>query len=1011
MPVAPPLLARLTDVASLTGLMPVLGITPDVTWLPPTELPIPITEVALLGRRGSFEWVGVSGDGCAAQAERLAGRLAAQGRICGVLAIDPAERMLGIAVSLDRSASIEIKLTAPTRSQLESLARLGRIDASSGVEYALRAIEALDGEDIGRRFFAAFRAQLEQMAESLHGVSAEDRRAIALIQLTRVLFLYFVQAKGWLDGQPDFLRQAVDDALARRKNLHRDLLRPLFFGTLNCPIDARGVSRRFGRIPFLNGGLFEPHPLERSWRREIPTPVWRDAFDTLFERFHFCIDEEDAAGSIAPDMLGRVFEGVMAPDARRSSGTFYTPVRLVRGLVDSTLAAWASTQLLCSLEEARTRLEKGDRQLVALLRRITILDPAAGSGAFLLGALQRLAELRGDDLPPAQLRRQILEQNLFGVDINPMAVRLAELRLWLAVIATECETEPERVAPLPNLDGVIRQGDSLLDPAWFLGAMGTHPNGSGERVGALRRQFVLASGIEKREAQRRLRQAESQALLETLRDGRERTESEIVTLLESIREPTLFGERRLMRAQERVKLRALRGRLTGIRRIERQVRKEGMLPWFLYQSQFGDVLARGGFDLIIGNPPWVRAEQVPAATRARLEQRYRWWRGSGSGYAHLPDLSVAFVERSFELLAPDGSLGLLLPAKIATAGYGQRLRAALAESHTVQVIADLRDDPAAVFEATTYPAALVASRRAPARTHAVRLTLEPGDTERIPQARLLGGKPWVLASPALLEAITALREAHPLVGERFTPQSGVKTGANAVFLNPPETIEPALIRPAIRGRDINPFSARTRARLLFAHDSMGVVFPRLPPQALAHIRAHEGVLRVRTDYSAGPLWSLFRVRPALAPHRVVWPDIARRLTATALTGAALHDIIPLNSCYLLAAPDARCALALTAWFNSSWCRAIARATADPASSGFARFNASIVAALPLPSGVALDERLIAIAKRGAADDQIQEELDDICAKHLGLTPALRSLLRTAPGVDPDDRGRGTGRGR
>jgi SAM-dependent methyltransferase len=1011
MPVAPSLLAHLTNVSSLTGLIQALGITPETTWLPPAQLPLPVTEAALLGRRGSFEWLGVSGDGCAAQAQRLAGRLAAQGRICGVIAIDPVARMLGIAVSLDRSAGIEIKLTAPGRSQLESLARLGRIEATSGVEYALRAIDALDGEDIGRRFFAAFRDQLERMAESIHGVSPEDRRAIALIHLTRVLFLYFVQVKGWLDGKPDFLRQAVDDALARRKHLHRDLLRPLFFGTLNCPIDARGVARRFGRIPFLNGGLFEPHPLERSWRKEIPTPVWRDAFDTLFERFHFCVSEEDAAGAIAPDMLGRVFEGVMAPEARRNSGTFYTPVRLVRGLVDSTLAAWASTRLLCSLEDARIRLDSGDRQLVALLHRITILDPAAGSGAFLLGALQRLAELRQDELPPAQLRRRILEQNLFGVDINPMAVRLAELRLWLAVIATESESEPERVTPLPNLDGVIRQGDSLLDPAWFLGSIVSRPDAAGERVGELRRHFVLASGIDKREAHRRLRQAELQALLETLRDGRERTEAEIVTLLGPIREPTLFGERRPMRAQERMKLRALRSRLTGIRRIERQVRKEGMLPWFLYQSQFADVLARGGFDLIVGNPPWVRAEQVPSGTRARLEQRYRWWRGSGSGYAHLPDLSVAFVERSFELLAPDGALGLLLPAKIATAGYGQRLRAALVESHTVQIIADLRDDPAAIFEATTYPAALVASRAAPPRTHAVRLALDPGDRERIPQARLLGGKPWVLASPALLEAIVALREAHPLVGERFTPQSGVKTGANAVFLNPPETIEPALVRRAIRGRDISPFTAAVRARLLFAHDSMGVVFPRLPPHALAHIRAHEGVLRVRTDYSGGPLWSLFRVRPALAPHRVVWSDIARRLTATALTGAALTDLIPLNSCYLLAAPNGATAQALAAWLNSSWCRAIARATADPASSGFARFTARTVAELPLPRSVADDERLAAIARRGANGELIQEELDDICAEHLGLTPALRALLHAAPGVDPDHRGRSTRRGR
>ena len=96
---------------------------------------------------------------------------------------------------------------------------------------------------------------------------------------------------------------------------------------------------------------------------------------------------------------------------------------------------------------------------------MTLLDPAVGSGAFLLGALERMAQIRAGEEPPAALRRRILERNLFGVDLNPMAVRLAELRLWLAVIAVDGTTDPEEVEPLPNLDGMVRQGDSLLDPA------------------------------------------------------------------------------------------------------------------------------------------------------------------------------------------------------------------------------------------------------------------------------------------------------------------------------------------------------------------------------------------------------------------------------------------------------------------------------------------------------------------------------------------------------------------
>ena len=188
------------------------------------------------------------------------------------------------------------------------------------------------------------------------------RHELALLQLTRVLFLYFVQAKGWLDGSERFLPARVDDCLFRRRRIHRDLLLPLFFGTLNRPLtDRRGAARVFGRIPFLNGGLFEPHSLERRFHPDIPDPVWRDAFDTLFERYHFTVAEA-GPGSIAPEMLGRVFEGVMDPFARKGSGTYYTPAAVVRGLIDAALAGYIGGQLGLTDAESLARLESGDQR-------------------------------------------------------------------------------------------------------------------------------------------------------------------------------------------------------------------------------------------------------------------------------------------------------------------------------------------------------------------------------------------------------------------------------------------------------------------------------------------------------------------------------------------------------------------------------------------------------------------------------------------------------------------------
>ncbi|MGH7338604.1 MAG: N-6 DNA methylase, partial [Myxococcota bacterium] len=298
------------------------------------------------------------------------------------------------------------------------------------------------------------------MTAALPGPQPEvERHTLALLQLTRVLVLYFVQSKGWLDGRTDFLARSVDDCLRQRRHLHRDLLEPLFFGTLNRPPHARSqVPRRFGRVPFLNGGLFEPHRLERRRRHMLPNAIWRDAFDSLFERFHFTVDERGRPGLVAPDMLGRVFEGVMEPVARRRSGTFYTPAPLVHALVRAALAAWLAPRAGCSEERADRLLDDRDPFTRRALRRLTILDPAVGSGAFLLGALDILA---GPSRPES--RRRILGRSLYGVDLNAAAVRLTELRLWLAVIADDRAESPEQVEPLPNLDALVRQGDSLLD--------------------------------------------------------------------------------------------------------------------------------------------------------------------------------------------------------------------------------------------------------------------------------------------------------------------------------------------------------------------------------------------------------------------------------------------------------------------------------------------------------------------------------------------------------------------
>lgn len=989
-------LREVRTLRDLPRLMAVLGHEP--LWEPLEARPGPAATVA---RSGGFTWLALETDSPGAEARSTARRFAAQGRLMGVIAFYRRGRELAIAAAFGTIPVLRIHLDRPDPVALACLSRLRGPGEGGAISVASRVADALGGEGPGHAFFREFRAMLEHLAGTLPArVPTADRHALALIELTRVLFLYFVQSKGWLAGRSDFLARMVDQTLARRRHVHREFLHPLFFGTLNrTPGERSRAAAALGRIPFLNGGLFEPHALERRWGSVFPNHAWRDAFDRLFERFHFTVSEREG-GAIAPDMLGRVFEGVMDPDQRHESGTFYTPAALVRRLFDAALAASVGARLGCTDEEAHRGLERRLPAAIGALERITIVDPAVGSGAFLLGALERLTELR-DPRHPARAKRMILRRNLFGVDQSAMAVRLTELRLWLAVVADE-SCPPERVAPLPNLDCLIRQGDSLADPV-AAAATGT---AAGRRMGQLRRHAIAASGPAKQRALRELAAAERLAAAAALDQREQETGRAIRALIEAARAPTLFGDRPRLTTDARRNLATLRATLRALRTGRRRLVANGELPWFHYQSQFADVFAAGGFDMVIGNPPWVRAEALAPAVRERLAVRYRWWQsGGGRGFGHRPDLSIAFLERAHELAAPGGTVALLMPAKLAAAGYAARARAAMAATTTIHAVADLAGDPDAGFDATTYPMALIATRRLPAPGHRVRTSIETGatgtDTGRTnggcdgPEQAELSGAPWVLRSGHAARIARKLALIHAPLSERHACRLGAKTGADRIFLDPPSSVEPDVVRWAVRGRDLAPFQVAPRRTILWTHDASGRPLERLPPAAAEYLRSHAAALQKRADFRGGPLWAVFRAGPATRAHRVAWPDLARRLAAAALEERPDRRLVPLNTCYVIVTAGPSAAHALAAWLNSTWMRVLASLVAQPASSGYRRFGAATVGSLPLPTSLDGDPTLADIGVRMARGESVQAELDSVAAGHLGLDADACDALAAA----------------
>lgn len=910
-------------------------------------------------------------------AGRLASSIARRGRPGLLCLTTPTHHLVTVAVAPIRFASIDALGALP----LQRLARLRPLPGEPALAAALRLADALDVDAAGRQTFATIRGLLDLGVDGLGAVAPRPvRHAWVLLQLTRLLFLRFLESEGWLAGDPRFLASRLDDALTRGRDPYRTVFAPLCFGTLNRAWRERSpLVRGFGAIPYLNGGLFETHAIERRHTFRLPRRFWRDATDRLVSRTEVTLDRDPLDGRITPEMLGRVFEGVMATDERKAAGAFFTPPALVRAIVHETLVAHFAARLGRSEQAIADALREPDAELRRAMLGVRLLDPAAGSGAFLIGALDLL---HGPGALVPAIVRHLVTRRLFGIDRNPAAVRIAELRLWLEVLRGYRGHPAHGIPRLPNLDTTIRTGDTLLGPD----LSGLAPGDAG-RLRKIHRRAEAAHGSAKRSILHRLRRAEA-AILRKALTRREALQSEL--LLDALRTasaPSLFGDRSPVPAASRERIRELRARRRAARLERRRLDAGTLAAPFSAEIAMAPVLARGGFDLVVGNPPWVRGDHLPARQREALAARYGWWRSSsGAGFRQHPDLAVAFVERSFGLLRDHGTFGLLLPVKLVTADYASTMRAHLVQQATLHRAADLEGHPSAAFDATTYPLALIASRRRAAEGHHVGLGL--GDAPpRTPQASWRRRGTWSLGAPAVERLVEHLARTHPAIGDTLHPALGAKTGADAIFLDP-SAIVAAWTRPAIRGRDVAPFRVRGAAPCLWPADARGIPWRTLPAPLASHLAPHADRLRRRADLQAGPWWRIFRVTIATAPCRVIWSDIARRLTAA----VPLPAQVPLNSCYVAAVGDDDQAHALAAWLNSSFLDALARRLAPPAAGGYRRFSARIVAALPLPSAALTDAELVALGRAGACGAACDDALDRRVGELLGLDRADRDRL-------------------
>ena len=702
---------------------------------------------------------------------------------------------------------------------------------------ALRVGAALERRDVDRRFFQDVRVWSERVTASWSGVPDDEARArLTVTLLARLMFLTFVQAKGWLAGDPRYLARRVLHPEARA--IYATVLTPLFFDALNKTAAERQVPH--DGIPFLNGGLFEPSATERRFPEHgLPDDVLREGVERIFDRYRF-VDHERSfdGGAVDPIMLGAVFERLMLPSQRRRTGTFYTPPALVDEVVDRTLRYALSRRLDAdTLQRARAgRLRDADEaaRVLEALDGFRVIDPAAGSGAFLLGALDWLAPvfaaaLRWTEPERADVdglaRRRVLREHLYGADLSPTAVLLCELRLWLALVAALPDGGPEYAEALPTLAPRVVAGDSLMG-----GVTSRGPSGAdAARLRALRTRLIGATGAEKRALRARLAEEERRSALSALDDALQLAaagEPTVLTLgLDDT--PPLRGD---PPAAERMEL---------LRRERAELASDTARPRFDPLLHFSEAFADGGFDAVVGNPPWVRLSRVPRQTRESLRARYRWMHRPtlGGRFGGQPDLSVAFVERALQMTKPEGAVGLVLPAKLFGARYAERMRSDLEQRHTLLALDDRSTDT--LFAADAYPALFFArpgGRSSEVTANGARLSL---DALRVDTR---SGGPWVVGDPRGV-AMRRAREGWPTLRQDRAVWMGVKTGANDVFVDPPAHVTTA---PCVAGRDLRTMSAREGRRILFEHDvRTGSAHPHVGAATVAYLNDHSVRLRAR----------------------------------------------------------------------------------------------------------------------------------------------------------------------
>ena len=621
-------------------------------------------------------------------------------------------------------------------------------------------VKAFSVERLSKAFFDEYKLHYEKFLQYLNqsnfkksAFNANEKLIRDFVKklLGRLVFLSFVQKKGWLgassthykDGDPDFLMNLYLSSGANEV-FYEKWLKVLFFDTLNNhkgrPQDDFVLPNKAKvKIPFLNGGLFDKEDIDQKTLTFEPRlfhnpdsnedPKQRGFLDFL-QAFNFTVHEDgpdDHTIAVDPEMLGHIFENLLEDNKDR--GTFYTPKEIVHYMCQESLMEYIVTASGFQKEIVEKLVRYKDvekinnsilKKIDNVLDKVKICDPAIGSGAFPMGLLLEIFSIKeaisyecGFVWNPATVKENIIQGSIYGVDIEKGAVDIARLRFWLSLVVDE-----DKPRPLPNLDYKIMQGNSLLESYEDLDLCvrleeettlfrdeNKFSKVDIDRLKTLVKKYFAADNSEiKKELQhsiddvvdkfitgqvqdkiRRNTEAlnDTKLKLATVNKQTPKTNADKKKKEDSLKKLNTLLEKNTKEAQ----------RLKGLEKELSQIQKSKIYPYFLWHLWFYEIFEHGGFDIVIGNPPYIQL-QKDGGDLAKLYEKANYQTFEGMG-----DIYSLFYERGWQLLKPNGNLCYITSNKWMRAGYGKSTRGFLAEKTNPVLLIDFPEQK--IFESAT----------------------------------------------------------------------------------------------------------------------------------------------------------------------------------------------------------------------------------------------------------------------------------------------------------------------